>query len=386
MRIIDLAVQAGKKRQSPRTKFVHYFPSDETATDVVSFYENFCFALGLFRLKTTESVLEGKDLVERLLAFQGEDGNLPVYLHDFPKCWDAHLGLKIAPVLVHILREFGMVLNAAYKEKLGEALAKMIKPPKNPIWEHRYQALLGNSTPMPDSLSHQEWFERIVSDQLVSFSATYPIPYHVDLQCFLGDHQTQEKSEPQPVIIEYLLAEGKGFGKRLLKDHSNQLYGALLYPFSSSEEITSPFCKSFGRFLWKGETLHSLVAPKGKWKEGKILFHLPDGVEMGRDDLFESLVYCDVSQETTILINQKRGMVFLVGDIISIQTPSLRINLRFEIESGEGEFCGHISRANRPGQIGAHGPCLYEAYDWQIGLRTLRRQGACTVAVFFSVE
>lgn len=383
MRAIDLAVSAGKKRQSPRTGFVHYFLQDESVSDTIPVFENFCFALALFREKTAESVHEGKAIIERLLAFQAPDGNFPVYLHDFPKCWDFHLGLKIAPVLIHVLREFGSVLNTAYKEMLESALKKMIQPPKNPAWESRYRACLGER---PSELS-QDWFEWIVSDQLFEKGCSYPIPYHRELKVFLGAVSPQQKGEIEPLPIEYILAEKEGFDKRLLQDHPHQIYGGLLYPFSSSVETSGPFCwqDAFSRLLWKGETVHSLLLP-GSVKKGEcFVFTLASGVEIGRDDLFEVVSYCDVSPETGLFINGQKGMVFYLGDRVSIRTPLLQVDLRFEILEGEGEFCGQISRSNRPGQIACKGAHAYEAYDWQIGLRTLRRKGPCSIGCYVSL-
>lgn len=403
MRTIDLAVNAGKKRQSSRTGFVHYFPGCESGADTIPIFENFCFALALFRQKSTESVLEGKEIIERLLAFQTEEGNFPVYLHDFPKCWDFHQGLKIAPIIIHILRDFGSVLNSAYKEKLESALKKMVQPPKSTSWEPRYRACLGERPPLPALDTSQEWFEWIISDQLFEKGGSYPIPFDRNLGAFIGNHPnqdlsephqnsqniigssiSQEKGEPQPLPIEYILAEKNGFDKRLLRDHLNQLYSALLYPFTSSKETSLAICQlnDPAGFLWKGETLHSLVIPKGEKNGNCFIFELPDCVDVGRDDLFEVLVFCDISPETSLYINDQKGMVFYVDDTLSIRTPHLNVGLRFEILKGEGEFCGHISRANRPNQISCHGSNQYEAYDWQIGLRTLRRKGSCTIGCF----
>lgn len=117
----DLAVAAGRKRQSPRTGFVHLFAADETATDTVPIYENFCFALALFRQKTGESVLEGKELIERLLAFQTETGSFPIYLHDYPRCWDPLMPLKIASLLLILVRHFSPVLGEELREKIDRA-------------------------------------------------------------------------------------------------------------------------------------------------------------------------------------------------------------------------------------------------------------------------
>ncbi len=349
MRAIDLAVLAGRKRQSPRTGFVHYYPGLVGPCDTIPVFENFCFAFALFRLKTTDSVTEGKEIIERLLAFQTEDGNFPVYLHDFPKAWDFRLGSKIAPIMQHILCDFGTVLNHAFKEKLLFSLNKIPKQP----------------------LSNQDWFEKILSQEK---GKEYPIPFNRQLQLFLGDH-VQERGEPQPIPIEYVLAEKDGLSGRLVLDHIHQLYSALLYPFTSSLEVDAPYSWHNNSLFWKGETIHSLYG----LNVGETYFSLPEGVEIGRDDLFEILTYCDISPETKLTINGQIGMVFSLGDTIEIHTPAIQITLCFEQLSGTGDFCGHISRGNRPNQIANVGEHQFVAYDWQIGIRTLRRQGPCTI-------
>lgn len=356
MRAIDLAIQAGRKRQSPRTGFVHHYPNLEGPCDTIPLYENFCFAFALFRLKTTDGVNEGKEIIERLLAFQAEDGNFPVYLHDYPKCWDSRASLKIAPIFTHILRDFSTVLNSAYKEKLITALNKIPKHHK-----------LTN-----EPVTAQDWFEHIISQEK---GGTYPIPYQSRLQFFLGKNEIQERGEPQPQPIEYVLAEKDGLRGRLLHDHIHQLYSALLYPFSTSIEVNEPYVWQKNRLLWTGSSLHSLYGINTH----ETLFSLPEGVEIGRDDLFEVLTYCDISPETNLTINGRKGMVFSLGDNVEIDTPAMRVTLCFELVEGRGDFCGHISRANRPGQIANHGTHQFEAYDWQIGIRTLRREGHCVI-------
>jgi hypothetical protein len=390
MRLIELAVNAGKKRQSPRTGFVHYFPKDDSAMDVIPVFENFCFALALFRQKSGDAIREGKDLIERLLGFQTESGNFPVYLHDYPKTWDFHLGLKVAPVLVHILRDFASVLNGEYKLMLETALKKMIQPPKSATWEHRYKALCGEKIPSLEPISPQNWFDWIVSDQLVNKANTiYPIPYNRELAVFLGENLSQQQGEVVPLPIEYVLAEKDGFpSKRHLRDHINQIYSALLYSFSSSTETSEPFCWQYdlSRLLWKGSSVHSLILPHAVKTGECFVFELPDGVEVTRDDLFEVQLFTDISPETSLYINDEKSMVFYLGDKVSIRTPQFTVDVRFEILKGEGEFCGGISRGNRPGQVSCVGLNQFEAYDWVIALRTLRRTGPCTIGCFIQIS
>lgn len=360
--LTDLAVSAGRKRQSSRTKFVH---DDET----IPLYENFCFALALFRQKTAESVTEGKELINRLLSFQAPDGNFPVYLHDFPRCFNFHTSLKMAPILIYLLRLFGPLLGEL-KSKIEATLTLVLsKRPEKSIWENRYRACIGEPILPIDTtlLSPAEWTEWLITAQLAG-QAHFIVPYDETLQIFMGPacFDAQEKGEPRPSPMEWLLADGS-FSPRLLRDHPHQILSAPLFPIS----FTSQLINDSFRLFWKGATIHSLV---GK----SLTFDLPGGVEIGKGDLFEAALFTDISPETKLFVNGQKATTFQLEDQITIQTPTLTLHLHFELTQGSGDFSGHIFRANRPSQI-----CKgYEVYDWQIGLRTLRRQGPAQISVF----
>ncbi|MES2274015.1 MAG: hypothetical protein V4487_07470 [Chlamydiota bacterium] len=406
MRMIDLAIQAGRKRLSARTKFVHLFPSDETASDTIPIYENFCFAFALFRLKTTDAVLEGKEILERLVHFQAPNGNFPIYIHDYPRCFNPLLPLKLAPLFIHLLRLFGNVLGGELKERLECALEKMLQfsvkkreeKPLDPIWEHRFQACLNKKICDldPTDFSAEEWAEWIISRQICEEPRSFFIPYQRGLQTFIGSTlgAAQEKGEPRPSLIEWLLAEG-AFSSRLIRDHSAQLACAPLFPIEcilpDIDDCSLQGKEGAFRLLWKGETLHSLAAFKGseiqiEGKKAELYFDLIGETEVSRGDLFEVALFCNISPETTLWINGKRGTVFQLGDQISIKTSLKTIDLKIELIQGDGNFCGRLFFANRPTQVACKGALLYEAYDWQIGLRTLSRSGDCRIRIALEIS
>jgi hypothetical protein len=387
-RVIDLALNAGRKWQSPRTGFVHLCSTDELASDTIPLFENFCFAMALFRQRSVESILEGKELVERLLAFQTPEGNFPIYLHDFPRCYDNWMCLRIAPILFQIRRHFSAVIGTEWKEKLDAAISRLLQcagsRSRSALWEHRFLKLQGIGSDFSPA-THDEWYHWIVSEQLQSSSFSVEIPYHPHLQAFIGGTEVQEKGEPRPVAIEWALAEKQGFPERLLRPHPAILQSALLFPIDNPKVLpSSPFAwiPEGGRLLWRGKSkLHSFSAPGGKWKEPeKIFFQLSGSVAIEKGDLIEAAVFCDISPETDLTIEGKKGTVFQLSDFIHICTPTLKIELRFDLIEGEGDFCGQISRANRPAQTACKGTLLYEAFDWRIAMRTLRRSPNCLIA------
>ncbi|HSX25403.1 MAG TPA: hypothetical protein VLE89_00160 [Chlamydiales bacterium] len=370
IRAIDLAVLAGRKRQSPRTGFVHLFVTDEMATDTIPLYENFCFALALFRQKTSETVIEGKELLERLLPFQTSNGNFPAYLHDYPRCWDFSLPLKIAPIFIHLLRHFSSVLGAELKEKIEKSLAQLLQCPQkdSPLWEQRARACKNESLlPFdPSQLTASEWVEWIITCQLADPQANaFPIPYHPELQTFLGPNVAQEKGDPRSSPLEWILAEG-AYSPRLLRDHPHQLLSAPLLPFTTTTPSPHPFALGDAfRFLWHSETLHSLSSSKTTRFE-----------RLGKKTIlwFEEnpALFCNLSEEVELFVEGQKATVFRLGQTVQIRTSKLTIECRFDLIEGEGDFCGHLFRSNRPSQISCKGPLLYEAYDWHIGLRILR--------------
>jgi hypothetical protein len=140
-------------------------------------------------------------------------------------------------------------------------------------------------------------------------------------------------------------------------------------------KVKSPF-----PYFWSGQTLHSLEPSQKNLQAcsaSALIYQFSENMEIGRGDLFEACMYCDFSEETEIFINGQKGTTFWLGDLVEIRVPEKIIELKFDLVEGVGDFCGHIFRANRPSQV-----CKgHEAYDWQIGLRTLRRSPSAQIRI-----
>lgn len=408
-RAIDLAVSAGRKRQSERTGFIHLFPQEKEAWDTIPFYENLCFVLALFRQKAADAVLEGKELLDKLLGFQLEEGNFPVFLHEFPRGKDAYLALRVAPILLQLERKFSSILGADLKAKIERSLQKLLsfaakvrqERPYPLLWENRFRACFKQPLlPVDVSLlSPQEWGEWVITVQLADrLDLLETLPFHSNLQVLLGPISTdiQERFEPQPVALEWALAERKAmFTPRLLQDHPHQILAAPLFPLETKTQETTWILRQEGQgplsVLWQGKALHSLRSSPATWidpnEQGATLnFQLSQPVVWKREDLFEISFHCDASSETQVFVEGQKATVFQLNDRVTVQTPSFSLSLRFTLIEGEGDFCGHIARGNRANQCACKGLLQYEAFDWHIGLRTLRRSDACQIQVDLSIQ
>ncbi|MDF2578094.1 MAG: hypothetical protein K0S74_1578 [Chlamydiales bacterium] len=96
---IDLAIEVGRRWQSPQTNWIHYCPGSwgiNEKHDPIPLYENALWALALLRSSSTEERHMGKAVLVELLAYQYKQGewagNFPVYMHQYgaiPERWTA---------------------------------------------------------------------------------------------------------------------------------------------------------------------------------------------------------------------------------------------------------------------------------------------------------
>lgn len=363
MKAVELALKAGRKRQSEFTRFVHHCAEHlEKSSETIPVYENFCFALALLRSRIAENVLEAKALLEKLLAFQ-INAELPVYLHEYPFCRYAGLKSKLAPVIFFILRDFHSVLG----EKLRAQL----------------QAIQGSLEEIASPESPEEWAEFLIYAQITGQDKTSALK-HWDSSClsFIGS-QRQEKGEPAVTLYDLFLGQWGGkYSARALQDHPVHLRASLIYP---AEITTETPVQSLQRQFWgNGSPTHSLLfTTQGTLTENKNGFHiiLP---EKDVQDEIEITCFYNLHPDTSVTINHQKATSFQLGDTIQIVSKDRQIELSFRVLTGEGQFWGHLYRANRPGQLCCKGEEKHEAFDGVIGLRTINRNSQVRIEVYLS--
>lgn len=129
----DWSLAAGRSLQSKQTGFVHYYYGEsQPPYEAIPLVENMLFVLALFRSRLMEQVQEAKALLASLLNFQnlvdrGTYGNFPIYLHQYPSCCDATIGLQLLTPFYWILTQFGNVLGVQLKDKLEQAIRSALE-------------------------------------------------------------------------------------------------------------------------------------------------------------------------------------------------------------------------------------------------------------------
>lgn len=414
---VALNLLAARKRQSKQTGFVHhcYESCSENEHDTIPILENSCFVLALFRSKIADNVLEGRTLLEKILAFE-VNGNFPIYLHEYPLCKNHCLSLDILPVLHWIFRDFQSVLGEELKLKLEHTLKRIDEYGSN----CSEQQMLSKSAASKllayrkdkksldwEPSSPYEWSQFLISLQMLGpFFENHTENvhravrfWHQKILTYVGPNKQQFQEKHQPAITLYDLFMGyffRSYSQRALQDHPIHLQAALIGSTQQPLTFHTSHHPTFGLNLdpvgmipftlaWGNEEhVHTMVCPIRKNKmilnasdhEVEMLFVLPEIVPEDNSDQFEICFYCNIHDDNHILL---QATTFQLEDKITIASQGLQIGITFSKEHGEGTFFGHISRSNRPMQKSCIGENVHEAYDWRIALRTVRREPRCAI-------
>lgn len=407
---VELNLKAARQRQSSQTGFVHHcYDSEAEQHETIPLFENFCFALALLRSKKSENMLEGLSLLHKLLAFEKE-GHFPVYLHEFPQCRDPMLIVRLSPLFTFIIAEFRSILDRALSHRLHQLIDSSFceKDGRVPQSPEQWAAAL---------IEHASGRSKAPS----SFLEEALRRWHPELLTYIGT-QEQEKKEPKPTLFDFFMSDYyQAYPARLLKDHPIHLRTSLVYPleaiaslaristFSGSlptlhdesareipfQTIVPEHPKEPYVLYWGGAAhLHSLAcAPKKaqclikKLEKGAdFTLTLDPSLDPPQEDLMEVAFFCDHHPAHRLLPSGKKANTFQLQEDLEIHSNHLLIRMTFSLLEGEGTFFGHLFRANRPLQMAAKGILRHEAYDWQIGLRTIRRTERCIVRVHLRWE
>jgi hypothetical protein len=418
---VELNLAAAKKRKSAQTGFVHYchasLPGERH--DTIPLYENFCYALGLLRSRTSEHVLEAKSLLEKLAAFEA-GGNFPIYLHEYPECKDRSLSLHILPILFWTLRDFRLVLGEALCTQLEELVERILLHAERVHGERPLSAAAWNkwkAYASPDQIADQvfttaeDWAHYLIALQIAHVKgsdisnalATVGGRWHSHLHAFLGPN-LQEGTEPEVTLFDLFLGHSQhSYAARALVDHPIHLQASLVHPIQSvhsaktgsfEQVITDDSRQGYVAFWGDGKMTHSLCCDHRKsvmkadlMENGaELLFTLPEGWEPSEQPEMPLSLFCNLSDVHALFINGQKATAFQLGDLIEISTEGRRIGITFSCVEGEGVFFGHLLRANRPTQQSCAGPHRFDAHDWLLAIRTVRRSSHVALKIKIGLD
>lgn len=358
----DKIIACGRRLQSAQTGFVHL-------QDTIPMVENFLFALALFRSHTSEQMLEGKEIVNRLLPFQSEEGNFPLFLHDFPNCKELFCAAKVLPPLYWLVKDYGSLL--------GEPVKSAAKKVVNYCLKHVSQApdhiaiLIAGGAPALGRLLGMEvedelekfhnpayWYSPTLLGTLLIALQMRPELHWEDFRRHLSETWHQGcYAAPHLYDPRYQTSPFAHLHQIYMQGGEPNLYAALIKPAPLDPPLY-PVFKSGPLFQFtQSETEASYVSSQGipyqllfsaegkqhrlrlrtegkveKRGEQLLITHAKEGQELFSLEL-------DTCEGTAIWMNGKRSVVFHLGDEIEFLSRKMKITL----QSGSGEVMGHLS-------------------------------------------
>jgi hypothetical protein len=304
---IHLALTCARKFQSGQTGFIHYTYKkyDDEGSDTIPFLENFLFALALLRFKMSDTIQEGKVIIDKLLHFQcderhEESGNFPVYIHEYPHCRDRYYGLHLLRPMCWMLKDFHAVLGAKLLSRLKESAVKLLHyclenvDSETASSPHLFK-LAATTQSLGESLEDESlrskgeelvkkayargcdlsWYcprdlgDLLASSQLItddlSQGASRPLWDHITRTWHRGTgsyvgpalYERQKGSEPEATLYDLYLGHlGGAYSYRSFVSHPFQMQAALIRPHSKMlEELAYPAtCEG----EWKGRHWQSV--------------------------------------------------------------------------------------------------------------------------------
>lgn len=249
--------------------------------------------------------------------------------------------------------------------------------------------------------------------------------WHAPTSTYAGPafKEMQDRAEPQVTLYDLFLGYYSAhFSERALKPHPAHLEAVLIplctdpfdsprYPVSMEGEVngakwhcyqTPAFAYSWieGKMENPNKGFHALRLVYGDRQQAhtfvcqggnnqsihftshenqiEIFCDLGVVVEEGdREKNRELLFFLDVQKGMEFFVGEEKASTFILEEPISLRTPKCALTLKFELAKGEGKFLGHRMLGNRPSQINIKGIHRYDAYDWMLFMRTVRRSDHC---------
>lgn len=328
------------------------------------------------------------------------------------------IGIKIASAAI----AFGKLNEDIDLETQGKALIKQFEEPSAMWYESR-------------CLSEMMIALQMVSSDFSSFPKFWTHlcnMHHLPTASYAGPslRELQVKEEPQVTLYDLFWASFTDvYPERVLRDHPLHLHAVLIQPTQAKIlEKNYPFelqgeRKSRSWIMYQNEkyayafieqnAIHDPAKDKGfspfhfAWGTPKRLhtFVCQNGnsclknfsqqnssvtfiAELGeippledREKARELTFFFDIPDSVKLTVDGTPVNTFRANDEVLITVDGRHFRLSFEIMEGEGQFMGHFMRGNRPSQLANKGVNRFEAYDWQLFIRTIRRTEKCTLRI-----
>lgn len=364
---------------------------------------------------------------------ESSNGGFPKYIHAYPEVYDSRACTHIYVVLFKLFQLFHKVFEKPLKDALTRSLDQLkgylkvahklygTKEDLQPL----VFAILGIEDPCEPFTISSKHLESLVylnlyNKELASkYRKTLGSFFNKDLGSYAGPffHEYFEKGKHRPTLFDLYMSSVEN--PQIDEDHPIHLLAALMIdvfpvdefklvpkqpllyremPVSVLQDTNSAltffdsfepkendsYPKGFHTFAYlfgEKQKPASLVCQVKNMKIESTLsddtltldFTYPEQELEDKKEVSELVFYLTRSEILELFVDHKKATIFKMNETLMIESLDRRIELNFEVVDGTGEFLGGISMGNRASQMHQMAIEGFQAFDWKIALRTLRR-------------
>lgn len=415
---MKLALEYARSRQSGLTGWIHSSHHRLESWETIPIFENLCFVVALLRSRVVANALEGRALLEKILAFQipfgKEKGLFPRYLHEFPHVDRKGYLITIALALYLLQSQHKQILQLPLQKALHRAIDQLLQTMGKQTWMDTLSLLLCalreekiekksllNLRPTSSRecvyLLHltQILFlqKRSVAVEMFHHLTSY---WSQEYNTYLGPLEKERyHSSEEPISLFHFFMRNitrspLSSSPRLVHLHASLLYFQQDLPdykealptihshwkiernsdmlWQICTTLPEQVCPGFHlfRILWKDEIVYTAICQqlltmhyqKIDSRESILTFEkIPEhGVE----------IYFRKTKETKIYSGGKRATCFSAGEWVTIDTGNKKLCLQFA-SPGAAPSVATLSMHHRPAELQPDSTNV----DWRLSIRVL---------------
>lgn len=415
---MKMALAYARSRQGSHTQWIHLSHQSLDSWETIPVFENLCFVIALFRSHEVANALEGRELLEKILAFQipfgKHQGLFPRYLHKYPNIDRKEYLISIVLALAILQWQHRHILQLELQQALSYALNTFLEALQKQTWMDSLslllQALQGEEIKKQFFLnlrptSVRECIHLLYLTQIV-FLQKHPAAtemfHHLtsywskELQAYIGPLEKERyQSSEEPISLFHFFMGQITDSELKMSPALVHLHASLLY---FNEDLPTPVqslpkphphwkiekgntlfwqicttipeqsCPGFHlfRILWKDQIIHTALCQqllrmnyeKVDAVESLLTFkEIPEyGVE----------IYFRKTKQTKIYSRGKRATCFSAGEWITLDTGNKKLCLQFSSVHAVPSVAT-LSMHHRPAELEPNPTNV----DWRLSIRVL---------------
>lgn len=415
---MKFALEYARSRQSSLTTMVHLSHLSPNSWETIPIFENLCFVLALFRSHVMANTLEGRQLLEKILAFQissGEHAGLfPRYIHEYPRVQRKGYLISIALALYLVQCHHSQVLHVELERALSEAISRLMKALQEKTWMDSISLLLrvmqGELVDResllalrPTSIRECIYLLHITQILFVREDPNATEMFHhltsywsKEMKAYIGPLEkewyengeepislfhyfmhaiTDAKREIAPGLVHlhasllYVRENLPSFSQTLPELHRNwkiQQSGKLLWQMCTT--LPEQVCPGFHlfRILWLDGVVYSMVCQQLLSMTYVTIDDLESEMHFEETPEYGLELYFRKTKDSKIYSNGKRATCFSAGEWMTIDTGNRQLVLQFTSPENIPTVAT-LSMYHRPAELRPD----HSNVDWRLSIRAL---------------